>query len=46
MEEPVPHVPGRPGQRAQDAPEVAVEQLCSFTLELLAKSVQALSRSM
>jgi len=29
--------------RAQDAPEVAVEQLCSFTLELLAKSVQVLS---
>jgi ATP-binding cassette subfamily B protein len=29
--------------RAQDAPEVAVEQLCSFTLELLAKCVQALS---
>ncbi|MEZ5573717.1 MAG: ABC transporter ATP-binding protein [Halioglobus sp.] len=29
--------------RAQDAPEIAVEQLCSFTLELLAKSVQVLS---
>ena len=29
--------------RAQDAPEIAVEQLCSFTLELIAKSVQVLS---